>query len=71
MNSSKTLSTDMDLFTAALLQVPVQVWGRTVDDVLVLLEPEGMIGKITPNFIRVNGKSYDRDECIIRVEVPS
>ncbi|MFD2671752.1 hypothetical protein [Marinicrinis sediminis] len=71
MNKVKTLTSDADLFTAALLQYEVQIWGRTVDDVLVLLQENGLITKFSNNQIVVNGHRFVRDECVVRIEMPA
>lgn len=68
MNQVKTLTSDMDLFAAALLQWEVQIWGRTIDDVLILLQEHGTIQKFTPEVIKVNDQEFVRSECVVRIE---
>jgi hypothetical protein len=73
MAASKTLTTDTELFAAALLQRKVSVWGRTADDIYVLLDSNGFIEKFSPETVRIRFKEnrreyYLRSECEIRIE---
>jgi hypothetical protein len=73
MSFTKTLSSDMELLTAALLQRKVAVWGRTADDIYVLLDTGGIIEKFSPGTVRVRFDAerreyYLRGECEIRIE---
>lgn len=71
----KSLNTDIELFTAALLQHKVSVWTKTADDIYALLDDGGVIQKITPDCVVIrytdgsgNKEYYLRDECDFRIE---
>ncbi|KIL42369.1 hypothetical protein SD70_02225 [Gordoniibacillus kamchatkensis] len=74
VSSSKTLSSDMELFAAALLQRKVSVWGRTADDSYVLLDAGGIIEKYSPDSVKIRfgpgerREYYLRGECEFRIE---
>jgi hypothetical protein len=74
LSSTKTLTTDIELFTAALLQRKVSVWGKTADDIYVLLDRGGIIEKYSPDSVKIRydegarKEYYLRGECEIRIE---
>ncbi|TVY08386.1 hypothetical protein [Paenibacillus cremeus] len=58
---AKPLRTDADLFAAALFQMQVSVIQRTADDIYVE-EDKGIIEKITPISVKLNGTYFVRSE---------
>ncbi|MFC0213354.1 hypothetical protein ACFFK0_12970 [Paenibacillus chartarius] len=68
MSSSKTISSDIELLTAALLQRKVAVWCRTADDIYVLLDEGGLIEKYSPDSVRIRYAHRDRAEYYLRSE---
>jgi hypothetical protein len=58
---AKPLRTDADLFAAALFQTQVSVIQRTADDIYVE-EAKGVIQKITPISVKLNGSDFARSE---------
>lgn len=75
MSASKTLTTDIELFAAALFQRKISVWSKTADDIYVLLDCGGVIEKFSPDSVGIrypNGKDrceyYLREECEFRID---
>ncbi|MDD9267410.1 hypothetical protein ACFPES_10285 [Paenibacillus sp. GCM10023248] len=64
---NKTLTTDMQLFAAALSQVRVAVIQRTADDIPVFVTV-GTVRKYTPDEVQVGERTYLREETELRVE---
>lgn len=58
----------MELFTAALLQRKVAVWGKTADDAYVLLDRGGIIEKYSPDSVKIRFAAGDRTEYYLRGE---
>ncbi len=69
MNTYKELKTDMELLTAALLQVLVCVVDEDPFDLDEVVEPGGLIEVYTPNRVQVNGEWYSRKYCSFRISV--
>ncbi|WP_249861416.1 hypothetical protein [Paenibacillus konkukensis] len=65
---SKALYTDTELFAASLFQLKVSVWERTADDIPVRVEDGGIITKITPFSVTINGIRYIRSDCEFRTD---
>jgi hypothetical protein len=65
---SKTISTDMELFAAALAQRKVSVMQRTADDIYAILEYGGIIERYTKQSVKINGSYYLREECEFTTE---
>ncbi|UKS30824.1 hypothetical protein LOZ80_18540 [Paenibacillus sp. HWE-109] len=63
----RTLSTDMELFAAALSQAIVVVIQRTADDIPVFVT-SGIITKYTPYHVSIGETSFLRDETELRIE---
>ncbi|SDO11854.1 hypothetical protein SAMN04487897_108159 [Paenibacillus sp. yr247] len=64
---NKTLSTDMQLFAAALAQANVAVIQWTADDIPVFVAT-GVIEKYTPLYVKIGETNYLRDESEFRIE---
>jgi hypothetical protein len=64
---NKTLSSDIELFAAALSQVTVSVNQRTADDIPVFLDC-GIIRRYSPYSVLINGNHYVREETEFRIE---
>lgn len=69
MNTYKELKTDMELLTAALLQVLVCVVNEDPFDADELVEQGGVVEAYTPNRVQVNGEWYSRKYCSFRILV--
>lgn len=69
MSDSRALYSDTELFAAALFQLKVSVWERTADDIPVRIEDGGIIERITPVSVKINGTNYVRCECEFRVHM--
>jgi hypothetical protein len=67
VSDSKAIYSDTELFAAALFQLKVSVWETTADDIPVRVEDGGVIQKITPISVKINGKIYERVDCEFRV----
>ncbi len=67
-SQSKTISTDMELFTASLSQRKVSVMQRTSDDIYAILEYGGIIERYTKHSVKINGTYYLREECEFTIE---
>lgn len=67
MSESRALYSDTELFAAALFQLTVSVWERTADDIPVRVEDGGIIERITPVSVKINGVYYMRTESEFRV----
>jgi hypothetical protein len=64
----RTLSSDIELFAAALSQVRIAVVQRTANDIPVFIDV-GTIEKYTRVSVKVNGAYYMRGEREFHVEV--
>ncbi|NRF89468.1 hypothetical protein HQN89_00245 [Paenibacillus frigoriresistens] len=64
---NKTLSTDMELFAAALSQATVAVIQHTADDIPVFIA-SGVIEKYTTHSVKIGATSYLRDESEFRID---
>lgn len=64
---NKTLSTDMELFAAALSQVTVAVIQHTADDIPVFIAA-GVIEKYTTHYVKIGETNYLRDESEFRID---
>jgi|GEM_PF-3114491 len=64
---NKTLSSDAELLTAALLQRKINVIQRTADDIPVFVDA-GTIEKYSSDIVKVNGTTYLRDESEFRLK---
>lgn len=64
---NKTLSTDMELFAAALSQVTVAVIQHTADDIPVFIA-SGVIEKYTTHSVKIGATNYLRDESEFRID---
>ncbi|OPH60690.1 hypothetical protein BC351_15915 [Paenibacillus ferrarius] len=62
-----SLSTDMQLFAAALSQVIVTVIQRTADDIPVFVAA-GIVAKYTPFYVQIGETNYLRDESEFRID---
>jgi len=68
-NTYKELKTDMELLTAALLQVLVAVVDENPFDPDELVEPGGVVEAYTPLKVQVNGEWYARKYCSFRITI--
>ncbi|MET3209369.1 UNVERIFIED_CONTAM: hypothetical protein ABIC26_002313 [Paenibacillus sp. PvR008] len=64
----KVLKSDIELFAAALNQVRVYVVQPLSDDMVEIVDYGGVVEKITPDSIKVNGSYFMRDQFEFRVE---
>ena len=67
ISKSRAIYSDTQLFAASLFQLKVSVWESTADDIPVRVNDGGIIEKITPLYVRINGIYYERSECEFRV----
>ncbi|NHN31830.1 hypothetical protein [Paenibacillus agricola] len=68
MSKSRAIYSDTQLFAASLFQLKVTVWERTADDIPVRVDDGGIIEKITPLYVKINGAYYERSDCEFRVD---
>jgi len=75
LSASRTLTTDIELFAAALFQRKVSVWTKSADDTYIRLDSGGIIEKFSPDAVGIryfDGRDrreyYLRDECEFRIE---
>jgi hypothetical protein len=71
MSESRALCSDTELFAASLFQLQVSVWERTADDIPVRIEDGGIIERISPISVKINGIYYMRSECEFRAGMSS
>lgn len=65
---SKLLTTDIQLFAAALSGRKVSVMQRTADDIYVILEYGAMIERYSDTSVKINGNYYLRMDCEFTIE---
>lgn len=63
-----TVTTDMELFAAALFQHEVSVWSKQNGHRLTLLDKEGFVEKITPDMVKVRYPQKQCSEYYLRCE---
>lgn len=63
-----TITTDMELFAAALLQHKVSVWAKQNGRCLTLLDKDGFVENITPDMVKVRYPQKQCSEYYLRCE---
>ncbi|ULO09997.1 hypothetical protein H1230_15220 [Paenibacillus sp. 19GGS1-52] len=69
-NTYKVLSTDADLFTAALAQVQVYVVQKKTEQPDCIVDYCGPIREYTPDFVNMGDIKYRRAGFEFRVHIP-
>ncbi|MGQ3477727.1 hypothetical protein [Paenibacillus sp. TY11] len=65
----KVLKSDIELFAAALIQVRVYGVQLLGDDLIDIVDYGGVVEKITPESIKINGSYFLRKQFEFRVDV--
>ncbi|APB77366.1 hypothetical protein PPYC2_21515 [Paenibacillus polymyxa] len=65
----KVLKSDIELFAAALNQVRVYVVQPLGEDLIDIVDYGGVVEKITPESIKINGNYFFRKQFEFRVDV--
>ncbi|WP_418027045.1 hypothetical protein [Paenibacillus sp. JJ1722] len=65
----KVLKSDLELFAAALSQARVYVIQPLGEDLIDIVDYGGMVEKITPESIKINGSYFFRNQFEFRVDV--
>ncbi|MEC0233753.1 hypothetical protein P4H71_05200 [Paenibacillus kribbensis] len=65
----KVLKSDIELFAAALSQVRVYVVQPLGDDLIDIIDYGGVVEKITPESVKINGSYFMRNQFEFRVDV--
>ncbi|MDG0057016.1 hypothetical protein MMB75_25655 [Paenibacillus sp. P2(2022)] len=65
----KVLKSDIELFAAALSQVRVYVVQPLGEDLIDIVDYGGVLEKITPEAIKINGAYFFRKQFEFRVDV--
>ncbi|MFW9331746.1 hypothetical protein ACN6AX_00755 [Paenibacillus polymyxa] len=65
----KVLKSDIELFAAALSQVRVYVVQLLGEDLIDIVDYGGIVEKITPESIKINGSYFFRNQFEFRVDV--
>ncbi|MGQ3477731.1 hypothetical protein [Paenibacillus sp. TY11] len=65
----KVLGSDIELFAAALSQVRVYVVQPLGKDLIDIVDYGGVVQKITPESVKINGSYFMRNQFEFRVDV--